>query len=81
VRSGPCLCGSCFRAGPSRPRYSVIVTPPIGRTYNEQVCYAVCLFSEVRIFRISYCGILQMLDLTWLGLNPGFLYVPPLNVT
>ena len=36
--SGPCLCGLCFRGGPPRTRFSVIVTPPIGRTHNEQVC-------------------------------------------
>jgi hypothetical protein len=36
--SGPCLCGSCFRAGPPRPCFSGIVTPPIGRIDNEQGC-------------------------------------------
>ena len=36
--SGPCLCGSYPRDGSPRPRFSVIVTPPIARTHNEQVC-------------------------------------------
>ena len=36
--SGPCLCGSCFRGGPPRPRFSFTVTRPIGCTHNEQVC-------------------------------------------
>ena len=46
--SGPCLCGLCFRGGPPRPRFCVIVTPPIGRTHNEQVCplYGVLLRSS-----------------------------------
>src|SRR5215212_8033866 len=38
VPSGPCLCVSCFRGGSPRPRFCVIVTPPISRTHNEQVC-------------------------------------------
>ncbi|MEJ7873138.1 MAG: hypothetical protein WKF67_12845 [Rubrobacteraceae bacterium] len=36
--SGPCLCGSHPRDGSPRPRFSGIVTPPIARTHNEQVC-------------------------------------------
>src|SRR5215218_3310111 len=38
MSSGPYLRGSCFRGWPPWPRSSVIVTPPIGRTHNEQVC-------------------------------------------
>jgi hypothetical protein len=42
VPSGPCLCGLCFRGGQPRSRFSVILTPPIGRTHNEQVWYVSC---------------------------------------
>ena len=34
---GPYLRGLRFRDGLPRPCFSVIVTPPIGRTHNEQV--------------------------------------------
>ena len=42
---GPCLYGLCFRGGSQRPRFCVIVTPPIGRTHNEQVWTASRFFS------------------------------------
>jgi hypothetical protein len=38
VSPDPYLCGLRFRGGQPRPRFPVIVTPPIGRTHNEQVC-------------------------------------------
>ncbi len=55
--SGPYLCGSYFRGGPPRPCFSVIATPPIGRTHKEQVClgFLVCrgLVSRIRYPRAS----------------------------
>jgi hypothetical protein len=44
VPASPYLCGLCVRGEPPRPRFSVSVTPPIGRTHNEQVCFAFTAF-------------------------------------